>query len=275
MRFARANLLPAMAALASACAPALREPPPLEMLGRAGPSAAVALPIGASVDELLTLARAGFERRPDVAEVERARQLYFAAARLEPGGVEGLLGAARTLAWLVEHETEGARREAWATEAVQACQWCRRRAPANVECRYRLALALGQQARERPSTGVDALPRIVRLLEQVIAADPLLDDAGGHRVLALVLLRAPGWPTGPGDPEAGLEHAREAVALVPGHPANLLVLGEALEKTGRPAQASFAFARAESLAEARAAAGDPDAEEWMESAVRAQVALRH
>jgi hypothetical protein len=275
VRFAGASVLPGMVALATACAPALREPPPLEMLGRAGSSAAAAAPIGASVDELLAQAAASFDRRPDVAEVERARQLFFAAARSEEGGVEGLLGAARALAWLIEHESEGRRREALATEAVQACQWCRRLAPAKVECRYRLALALGQQARERPSTGVDALPQIVSLLEQVIAADPLLDAAGGHRVLALVLLRAPGWPAGPGDPEAGLEHAREADVLVPAHPANLLVLGEALEKNGRPAQASQTFARAEAQAEVREAAGDPDAREWIESAVRARAALCH
>ncbi len=100
-----------------------------------------------------------------------------------------------------------------------------------IDCDYRLALALGQQARERPATAADALPRITALLAQVVAAAPELDEAGGQRVLALVLLRAPGWPVGPGDPEQGLAQAREAVRLSPAYPPNLLALAEALAAT--------------------------------------------
>jgi hypothetical protein len=259
--------------VASGCAPALREPPPVTALGGplVPPEGARG---GAFVDELLTQAEESFARRPDAAQVETARELFFSAARADDSGVLGLLGAARASAWLIEHEKDGARRAALATEAVQACQWCQRRAPTRVECTYRLALALGQQARERPTTASDALPRIVALLEQVIAEDSKLDDAGGHRVLALTLLRAPGWPAGPGDAEAGLEHARQADALVPEHPANLLVLGEALAKTGDAVAAGRVYERAETLARARGAAGDPDASEWVESARRARAALR-
>jgi hypothetical protein len=143
-----------------------------------------------------------------------------------------------------------------------------------VDCKYRLALALGQQARERRSTGADALPKIVSLLEEVIAGAPRLDDAGGHRVLALVLLRAPGWPAGPGDPEAGLGHARKADELVPDNPQNLLVLGEALVANASPEPARLAYTRAAALAQALAARGDPDAQEWADSAARALKALR-
>jgi tetratricopeptide (TPR) repeat protein len=188
--------------------------------------------------------------------------------------VEGLLGAGRAIAWLVEHERDPKAREALSTEGVQVCQWCLRRAPESVECAYRLALALGQQARERPSTANDALPRIVALLEQVVAAEPYLDNSGGDRVLALVLLRAPGWPAGPGDPEAGLEHARQATARVPDHPANWLVLGEALAALGDTSGARDAYRQAEDLAQSGAHAGDPDASEWLDAAARARSELR-
>jgi hypothetical protein len=260
--------------ITSGCAPALREPPPIGDLGGAGVPPSQPAPSGASVDELLSQAEASFGRRPDATQVAAARELFLAAARADESGVGGLIGAARADAWLIEHEKEGARRAALATEAVQACQWCQRRAPTRVECTYRLALALGQQARERPSTASDALPRIVALLEQVILADPLLDNAGGHRVLALTLLRAPGWPAGPGDPDAGLEHARQADALVPEQPVNLLVLGEALAKTRDVLEAGRVYERAEALARARAATGDPDAAEWVDSASAARAALR-
>ncbi len=257
--------------LAAGCAPALREPPPVSALG----GRRIQPPQGSAfAAELLTQSEESFARRPDVGQVESARELFLTAARADEAGVKGLLGAARASAWLIEHEKDGARRAALATEAVQICQWCERRAPKNIECVYRLALALGQQARERPTTASDALPRIVAMLEQVIATDPRLDAAGGHRVLALTLLRAPGWPAGPGDVDAGLEHAREADRLVPRHPDNLLVLAEALAKTGDVAGARRTYERAEALARARADAGDPDAAEWAASAAAARSALR-
>jgi len=269
----RLLVLTVMPALA-ACAPALHEPPPLAALGGAPARPRVETPATAGVDRVLGEAEAGFARRPDVQAVEMALELFLAAARADETRVEGLLGAARTLAWLVEHEPSGARRAALATEAVHACQWCLRQAPASIDCKYRLALALGQQARERQSTGADALPRIVSLLEEVILAAPRLDEAGGHRVLGLVLLRAPGWPAGPGDPEAALEHARAADALVPDNPGNLLVLGEALAANASPGEARVAYERAGQLAQAKAAGGDPDAREQAEAAARALKALR-
>ena len=101
---------------------------------------------------------------------------------------------------------------------------------------------------------------MVALLRKVIAAAPALDSGGPHRVLALVLLRAPGWPMGPGDPEAALDEARAAARLFPGAAENQLALAEALGKNGSPDGARAAYQRALDLA--TAAAGDPDAERW-------------
>lgn len=256
------------------CVSALREPPPVEVLGGPGGTASEAGQLIGTPDELLIRAEKSFADRPDGRSVAQARMLYLAAARADESRVEALLGAGRVIAWLVEHERDPKVREALATEGVQVCQWCLRRAPDSVECAYRLALALGQQARERPSTANDALPRIVALLEQVITAEPHLDDAGGDRVLALVLLRAPGWPAGPGDPEAGLEHARQASARAPDHPANWLVLGEALAALGDTFGARDAYRQAEELARVGAHADDPDASDWLAAAARARSELR-
>ena len=259
------------AVLLAGCASALREPPPVAMIGGATAADEAPTPGSADIPHLLREAEGCFGRRPDPVEVARARTLFLAAAQADDTRVEGLLGAARVTAWLVEHEADAARRAVLATEAVQVCQWCLHRAADSIECRYRLALALGQQARERPATAADALPRIVTLLEEVVSAAPLLDDAGGHRVLALLLLRAPGWPAGPGDPERGLEHARAAVGLAAEHPPNYLVLGEALGSNGQRQEARAAYRRAEELARRRIAAADTDAAEW---AVQAEAAAR-
>ena len=53
-----------------------------------------------------------------------------------------------------------------AVEGVQIGQHCVRLYPSEVECTYRLALAVGQQARERPSTAVDGLDVMVELLDR-------------------------------------------------------------------------------------------------------------
>ncbi len=270
-------------AATAACARALHEPPPLTAIGSAtrpaaGPGAAssasapVALP--SEVDGLLRDGAAAFARRPDAGAVSGSLDLYLRAARADESRVEGLLGAAEASAWLIEHETDAPRRERLATEAVEICQWCVRRAPSSVECTYRLALAIGQQARERSSTALDGLKRMMPLLEQVIAHAPGLDSAGGHRVMALVLLRAPGWPTGPGDPDAALEHARQADTLVPDDPQNLLALAEALAATDHAEEARKIYVRAEAVARAAAAAGHPDAPEWADTAARALRTLK-
>ena len=84
------------------------------------------------------------------------------------------------------------------------------------------------------------------------------------RVRALVLIRAPGWPLGPGDAEAGLVAARRAVALRPQYPPNLLALAEALSKTGDGNGARANYGRARDAALAQPAAADRD--EWLRTA---------
>jgi cytochrome c-type biogenesis protein CcmH/NrfG len=107
---------------------------------------------------------------------------------------------------------------------------------------------------------------MVALLRRAIAAAPRLDSAGPHRVLALVLLRAPGWPVGPGDPEAALAHARAAASLAPGAAANQLVLGEALAANGRAGEARAAYRRAVELATQAGRMRDPEAARWLAEA---------
>lgn len=254
-----------------ACTSALKEPPPVTELGGLNGPTEIDHRIG---DAALAEAEIEFDKRPDMAAIGRAQQLFLDAARVDGAPVEGFLGAARATAWLVEHEPDGQRREALATEGVQISQWCRRLFPSQPECTYRLALAVGQQARERPSTATDGLDVMVELLDQVIADAPDLDFAGGRRVLGLVFLRAPGWPTGPGDPERGLELAEAAVEVFPDYPPNQLVLGEALRDNDRRNEAAQAYERGLSLAQAALADGDPDAPDWITQAEEALSKIR-
>ena len=81
-------------------------------------------------------------------------------------------------------------------------------------------------------------------------------------MLAVVLLRSPSWPAGPGDPEAGLVHARAAARAFPDAPQNQLVLGEAFAANDSSDEARAAYERALTLAKAARQAGNPEARRW-------------
>jgi hypothetical protein len=247
---------------AAGCASALKEPRSLDILAPGSGKEGAA-------QELLESAQRSWAQRPDVEAVRRAAQLYWQAAGADHAAVEGLVGAIRAQVWLVEHEKDSARRTELAVSSVEAGQWCQRRVPHSATCDFWLAVALGIQAREKRLTADDALKRMVELLRRAAAADPALDEAGPNRVLALVLLRAPSWPLGPGDVEAALDSARRAAGLRPDYPPNQQALGEALRANGQDGAAAFTRA----LTEARrlAASGDPDAPEW---AKESEAALR-
>jgi cytochrome c-type biogenesis protein CcmH/NrfG len=242
---------------ASACSSALNEPSPI-----AGYAPGHAQ--GRNAAQLVTAANAAWTKRAQNGNAEAAMGMYLDAAVLDPNRTDALIGAMRAIAFRIEYEP-GVEKGKLVGEAVELGQWCQRRTPADAECDYRLAIALGQQARERPSTGRDALRRMVELLHHAIAASPRLDNGGAQRVLALVLLRAPGWPVGPGDVDAALEQAQAAVRIAPRSAANQLVLGEALTATGRTGEALAAYRNAAKLAGAEDR-GDPEVKSWLAQA---------
>ena len=253
------------------CTSALKEPPPVAEIG-----ASAAVPAGDDRGPNDALSRAELElgRMPDRDAVKRAQRLYLEAAGADNAPVEAFLGAARATAWLIEHTDDGSRRAELATEGVQIGQWCRRLHPEEPECAYRLALAVGQQARERPSTATDGLDVMVDLLHQVIAAAPELDHAGAQRVLGLVLVRAPGWPTGPGDPESALEFADAAADAFPDFPPNQLVLGEVLLENGRRDEARTRLERGIEMARAGEASDHPESADWISQAEEVLAKIR-
>jgi len=239
-----------------ACAPALRQPPSVADLAGAPPTGST------DVDGLLAAAAEAYAGWT-LESVRDASTTWFEAAAADPARVEAWIGAARAGVWLAGHEPDPDARDDAARAAVQSAQLCAEAAPGSAACSYWLAVALGVQARERRATALDALPRMVDLLEQAAAADPEMERAGPHRVLALVLVRAPGWPTGPGDPDTGVEHARRAVALAPDFAPNLLCLAEALDAVDETDESRALLERAREAALRGQEAGDPEAGEWL------------
>ena len=259
MRMAKLVCASALILLAG-CIPALKDPPSLEEL--AGGSEELS---PEDVEQHRDRAESRFATRR-VPAVREAVLLWTQVAQAETDDLDALILALEARVWLAEHEPKSGARESESTAAVHTGQWCQRRAPQDVRCTYWLGVALGVQARERRRTALDALPRILELFTQAAGADPTLDDAGPERALAYLYLRAPGWPTGPGDPDLGLEHALKAVELRPGYPPNQLVLGEALLAVAKLDDARRAYQRALELAEQIDKRDAPDAGEWARKA---------
>lgn len=198
-----------------------------------------------------------------------ASSVWLEAARADENRVEGLVGAVRAQIWICDHDEDRERREQAATLAVQSAQWCDRSRPEDPICDYWLGAALGVQARERPTTAIHALPAIVEAFRKAAAGAPDYDEAGPDRALALIYARAPGWPSGPGDPDLSLEHARKAEARRPSYPPNQLALAEAYAATGDKKESRSSYGRALTLARDLAASGDRDAPEWVKEAEEA------
>ncbi len=251
-------IIPLLCVSLCCCASALREADELPAL----PKAAIA-----DAGILSQRARLLYGERslPRVAE---AAQLWLQAADADPEDVDALVGAMRACVWLADHEQSPEARKAAARRAVDAGQLCEQRKPDSPECSYWMAISLGVQARERRSTGYDAVDMMIERLQRVIGQDPGMDHGGPNRVLALVYLRAPGWPTGPGDPDLGLDEARRAVALAPDYPPNRLCLAEALVAIEEPGEGRRAYEAAAELARRWLERGSPDAAEWLEEAER-------
>lgn len=148
--------------------------------------------------------------------------------------------------------------------AKPAAQACLTAEPQSAACLYERAVALGLDAKAHPTHAGETLTRMLDTLAGAEAADPNYDEAGPARVRALVLIRAPGWPLGPGDPEAGLVAARRAVTLRPLYPPNLLALAEALAKNADSKGARDNYARAHDAALALPASADRD--QWLHEA---------
>lgn len=165
-----------------------------------------------------------------------------------------------------ESESDPKIRAQLAEEANAQAQSCLALEPQAAACLYGQALALGLEARAHPARAGDSLSKMLADLAAAEAADPGYDQAGPARVRALVLIRAPAWPLGPGDPSAGVVAARRAVSLRPQYPPNLLALGEALAKSADTPGAREAYERAREQALASPPGADRD--EWLREANR-------
>lgn len=166
----------------------------------------------------------------------------------------------------IEQDPDDDRRRAALEQASREAALCLARAPRSGACQYAHALVLGLTAREHPLHFRGYLGQMLAALARAEAADPNYDFAGPERVHALVLLRAPRWPLGPGDPHGALAMAQRAVMLQSRYPPNWLALAEVQAKTGSASEARASYDRARALA--ATLPPTPDRDEWLTEAAQ-------
>jgi hypothetical protein len=180
------------------------------------------------------------------------------------GSVAEYAAAIKANAQRSDHESDGKVRADLAAQSSSAADACLALDPQAAACQYSKAVATGMEARAHPTRAVGLLSGMLQNLGNADSTDPNYDKAGPSRVRALVLLRAPGWPLGPGDADAGLAAAQQAVALQPDYPPNVLALAEALLKTGDGKGARANYAHARDLAQALPPG--PERDDWLRDA---------
>lgn len=190
-----------------------------------------------------------------------------APERPHAASVPELVSAIKADADRSEHEPDARIRGDLAEQANEDARRCLALEPESVACLYGSAVSLGLDARVHPTRAGEILGRMLDALSKAEAVDPGYDEAGPARVRSLVLIRAPGWPLGPGDIDAGLVAARHAVALRPQYPPNLLALAESLAKTGDTNGSRNCYARARDAALTLPATTNRD--DWLREANQA------
>jgi hypothetical protein len=186
------------------------------------------------------------------------------ATSLDARSIEERAAAIKAAAQRSDHESDSKARAVLATEANSNADACLALDPGAAACQYGKAVATGLEARVHPARAGGLLGSMLQNLGKAEATDPNYDKAGPARVRALVLIRAPSWPLGPGDIDAGLAAARRAVALQPDYPPNVLALAEALSKTGDEKGARENYAHARDLAQSLPPGQDRD--DWLHDA---------
>ena len=220
------------------------------------------LPLGAVFAVVAMLA--GCATTPRHTTPSPAPAAGASAGSASAGSVEQYAAVIKANSDRSDHESDGRVRADLATQSSTAADACLALDAQAAACQYGKAVATGMEARAHPTKAVGLLNSMLQSLNSAEAADPNYDKAGPSRVRALVLIRAPGWPLGPGDTDAGLAAARKAVSLQPDYPPNVLALAEALSKSGDAKGSHASYQRALELAQA--APAGPERNGWVHDA---------
>lgn len=130
---------------------------------------------------------------------------------------------------LAERQPPGADREALAAEGVKLAERSLKAGgKADAAVHYYLAANLGLAINDHPVQAADNLHRLEDELSLAVKLSKSVDQGGPLRLLGMLYLKAPPWPTGIGDGDKALALLKESVDQYGNHPLNHLFYAEAL-----------------------------------------------
>ncbi len=137
---------------------------------------------------------------------------------------------AARLCWLLADQTRNRQRHyrfaaegvRWAQISLNLGNWF------DGEVHYYLAVNLGMAVEHSTIKAIKNIDRITDNLKKAIKLDPDTDMGGPGRVLAMVYLKAPGWPAGIGDVDKAVDMLKDLCQKYPNHPLNHIFYAEAL-----------------------------------------------
>jgi tetratricopeptide (TPR) repeat protein len=176
-------------------------------------------------DRLVATSEASYKEAGPASENQASLAAACKALRMESNDAHAAHLGARACFWLSDH---GDAADWMYSDCVRFSEIAVAGAPRNPEYHYLLALNLGillQHAGLKKA--LTNLGRLIDELETVLSLDEAIDQGGALRVLGLLYLRAPAWPTGPGDEEKALDLLKRAASHYSNHPMNHLALAEA------------------------------------------------
>jgi hypothetical protein len=170
-----------------------------------------------------------------------------------------LLAAVQSDAERIDQTQDSAQRAQLLAAATLSAQQCLALSADHASCQYAQAQVLGLAAREHPLQAAALLKQMLAYLTKAESLDPTLDHAGPARLTAVVLLRAPPWPLGPGDVDGAVVAAQRAVQRDSTYPPNLITLAQAQARGASAPQARATFAQAQLAVQAWAGTGSQEA----------------
>ena len=137
--------------------------------------------------------------------------------------------SAKICSLLADSEKDQERRERFAAEGARWAQislhlgnWF------DGQTHYLLAINLGMTVEHKTYLAIKNLKRIMNELKKARDLAPDTDMGGPQRVLAMIYLKAPGWPTGIGDSDKAIDMLKKVCQKYPDHPLNHIFYAKAL-----------------------------------------------
>lgn len=173
-----------------------------------------------------------FDRQPRT--LARAREAYHSAGASvdSMATFQNSILAARIAGWLAYYSPGREGKIRYARLAIYYAIKAIELKNNSVEGYYYRALATGLYAKQAPLKATGAMQQIRTDLTRAIALDETFDQAGPHRILGGLYLKAPGPPAGIGSKVRALYHLNRAYNLNNRDPNNRLLLAEALIEKG-------------------------------------------